>query len=134
MKKVSYNFVFLLCMIGCLFGCSTLSINNNVNNSQVDDIEESKDIVLTLDNYEYYLTIRTQFRSSEVRGGWRASFYDVYISGAIFGLYKDCVLTLENGTIIKLDAAGCAQTTKTIINDKDDFVVVDVEGIITPYN
>ena len=69
-----------------------------------------------------------------MRGGLRASFYDVYISGAIPGLYKNCVLTLESEMIIKLDAAGCAQTSKTIINDKDDFVVVSVEGIITPYN
>lgn len=135
MKNVCLSIVFILLLSSSFFGCGSCSLEN-INNTPTDNsVEENKDIKLTLENYDYYLSIRFVYKDSAIRngGGWRCYFYDVYISGSIPGLYKDCSLTLENGYVINLDASGGAQTSKTIINDKDSFVVVEVSGTITPY-
>lgn len=121
MKK-SFIIVFLFCLLCC---CSC-----NKKNNQKED--QTIEIPLTLENYEYYLTITSIYNNTVTaqQGNYRCSTYDVFIDGAVDGLYVDCVLYLENGKNIKLNAAGYAQTAKSISNGEDSFKVVKVEGKI----
>ncbi len=114
-------FMFILSAVG-LVSCS--------DGKSEDD--NYKFIELTLDNYEYYLTISSQLVNSvNISGGRiRLYYYTVYISGAINGIYEDCVLYLKNGSEIKLNASGNANTSRTINNGEDSFNVVKVEGKI----
>ena len=92
-------------------------------------------IELTMENYSYLLSITTQLTDSgSIAGGsYRYASYEVYINGAVSGLYVNCALTLESGKKILLNASGFAQTTKSVVNGKDSFKIVEVEGKIFLY-
>ncbi len=132
MKKTYkfFSLIFITISIFCFSACnntSSKSTNNNTNNLT--------EIALTLDNYSYYLTITSQRTGggSAAGGTLHYSSYDVYINGAISGIYNNCSLTLKSGKVIKLNASGSAQTTKNIVNGEDNFIVVSVEGTIILY-
>lgn len=70
----------------------------NSGNNGEDNSENTNEIELTLDNYKYYLTITSYLKDSGSYGGgtYRYASYDVYISGAINGIYQGCVLYFKN--------------------------------------
>ena len=118
-------FLVILFSLG-LSACDKNNIKENAYEENVNSIE------LTLENYSYFLTITTQRKDSgSIAGGsYRYANYDVYINGAVNGIYVNCSLTLESGRKIMLNASGFAQTTKSIVNGKDSFKIVEVEGTI----
>lgn len=103
--------------------------------------DEPQSIELTMDNYDYYLSIDTVCTSSTVLGGGRMHIllYKVTITGAISGIYENCSLFYQqNGEEIehevKLNAAGYATfgytVTLGLAYDKGDISYVRVQGKI----
>ena len=132
MKNILKNFslILLTFLVFSFTACNNNTTNNNLNNKT-----NNKEIALTLENYSYYLTITSQLTKNGIfaGGSYRYANYNVYISGAISGIYNNCSLTLKSGKIIKLNASGSAQTTKSIVNGEDNFIVESVEGTIILY-
>lgn len=88
---------------------------------------EPQSIELTMDNYDYYLSIDTVCTSSNVFGGgyFHISSYKVTITGAISGIYENCSLFYQqNGEEIehevKLNAAGYATFSYSITSGLGD--------------
>lgn len=83
--------------------------------------DEPQSIELTMDNYDYYLSIDTVCTSSDVFGGghFHISSYKVTITGTISGIYENCSLFYQQdgGEIeheVKLNAAGYATFSYSI--------------------
>ena len=111
--------LFSVCFVGCNF-------------SQ----EESTEISLTTDNYTYYLNLDNVCTDSGSAAGgtFHWSSHKLTITGAIDGLYVDCVLyykTTDEGTEkeIKLNASGFA-TLNYILSNSLKFTIVRAEGSI----
>ncbi len=103
--------------------------------------DEPRSIELTMDNYDYYLSIDTVCTSSTVLGGGRMQIwsYKVTIMGAISGIYENCSLFYrQNGEEIehevKLNAAGYAtfsySITSGMAHDTGLLSYVRVQGKI----
>lgn len=131
-KRFLFGVYLSLFVAVCTIGfCGCNSGNNGENDS-----ENTNEIELTLDNYKYYLTITSYLKDSGSYGGgtYRYASYDVYISGAINGIYQGCVLYFKNEKKLTLDAGGNAQTERSVVNGEDSFTVEKVEGKIILYN
>ena len=126
MKKVVALVFIMVLSFCCLGGCGRIPKKSSI-------------ITLSMDNYEYYLTIDSDCISSSsiVAAGktWYFSTYKVTISGALEGLYVDCSLyyrTSESGQIqkLKLNAVGFGTLTYERTNGVEKFIVARVEGEI----
>lgn len=109
----------LFCFVGCNFG-------------QEDETE----ISLTTDNYKYYLNLDSVCTGSgsAAGGSFRWSSHKLTITGAIDGLYVDCVLyykTTDEGKEqpIELNASGFATLNYSVSNSLK-FIIVRAEGSI----
>ena len=128
-KKSKKIIVCLLLVMFIMLNIVLLSGCENANNEQIED----NYIELTMDNYEYYLTFtRVNTGSGNIASGtYRYATYDLTISGAIYGIYVDCVIFYNNNkSSIKLNAAGNAQTSYSIVNGSSSFVISNVSGRI----
>ena len=123
MKKILASLLAVMFILSCfsLVACN----NENTDNSEIED----SFIELTIDNYNYYLSI------SKVLTESRFSFniYQVTITGAISGIYYGCIIYYkegENGSEqkVNLNAAGFAQFGYL---DRDgDIIYTNVVGRI----
>ncbi len=77
-------------------------------NEDVESQEKDEYIELTMENYEYYLTIQEVLTDKTFLAGSTHYYYTATIYGAVNGLYKDCVIVF-NGRILNLNAAGFAE-------------------------
>lgn len=139
MKKILLVYLVVCFISICLCGCGD---ENNTGNS-VNNTENSETldyISLDTSNCYYYLSIDDSLVSSE---RWNSSLvssvsnYKVVISGAVSGLFSDCVLTFEyksNGNVkqetVQLNAAGFASFSYGIVNAGYRAKVVSCEGKI----
>ena len=121
--------LFLIC--GCfLVGC---------NNDQKDNNQKDKDeyVELTDQNYTYYLSIDnvcTNYATA-ANGSFRIWSYEYTTSGAVNGLYVDCIIYYQLGDgeekELPLNAAGYAKLKYQIsTNSPGPFKVTKVEGKI----
>ena len=100
--------------------------------------DEPRSIELTMDNYDYYLSIDTVHTGSTVLGSGSIYSYKVTITGAISGIYENCSLFYQqNGEEIeheiKLNAAGFATFSYNItsgFHGKGNISYVRVQGKI----
>ncbi len=90
-------------------------------NEEVEPQEKDEYIELTMENYEYYLTIQSVKTVEKFIAGELRHYYDVTIYGAVDGVYKDCVIVF-NGRILNLNAAGFAEFS--YVNTKPKFTSV----------
>ncbi len=91
--------------------------------SSTNTSEEESYVELTLENYDYYLSILETLTESGVLmgGSLRYAVYQVTINGAVDGLYENCTLTYKyknsNETHdVSLNAAGFANFKYTVSN------------------
>lgn len=112
--------------------CFSLVACNNENS----DNTENSFIELTIDNYNYYLTISEVLTGSgNVAGGsYRYASYQATISGAINGIYDGCIIYYKlgqdgNQQKVTLNAAGFAQFNYSVVNGAN-IIYTKVEGRI----
>ena len=123
MKKIVAMILSCLLAICCLVGCDILTQN-----------KDDEPISLTMDNYDYYLTINTVCTSSGSAAGGTVHYatYQKTFMGALNGVYKDCVITYQvadNNKEVSLNVAGYAQISYSLVNS-ETFSIVDVRGEI----
>lgn len=112
----------------CLFGC------DNQNNKGLDEY-----IALNDSNCYYYLSIDdSQTKSENILAGGKhyfISYRKITISGAVNGLFSDCILTIEYGENkiqkdISLNASGFATFEYTINNSSYKAKIISCKGKI----
>ena len=114
MKKTTLFFTIVILIVIVGFGCSC-----SRKGEIMPETDTSNIISLDLSNYEYYLTIHDVVTSSVSAAGGSvfAVTHEVTISGAVYGLYRNCALYYKVGDgyerEVKLNAAGYAQFTYT---------------------
>ena len=111
-KRLAQMLLAALTALLLAFGLTGCDLGGN---KTVGGDDEPQSIELTMDNYDYYLSIDTVLTSSTVLGGgqFHISSYKVTITGAISGIYKNCSLFYqqdggESEYEVKLNAAGYA--------------------------
>ena len=112
--------VFMLLFGSVAVSCLKVSEteNSETENSNWNVID------LTIDNYDYYLSIDMTTTSSGTVAGGTIHYYSqqVTINGAVYGLYQDCSLFYKVGDKeekqVKLNAAGFAKFNYTSANGK----------------
>ncbi|MCM1534122.1 MAG: hypothetical protein NC099_05670 [Corallococcus sp.] len=92
-------------------------------------------IELTMDNYEYYLSIDKVLNNhgNAANGSIHYWNYNCTIYGAVSGLYKDCSITYMLGETeheVKLNAAGFASFSYTESTKRGAFKFTNVKGVI----
>ena len=133
-NKIRYIGLLLLVAVLATFtfffaGCGDgLICNCNSSNSA------SQTINLTMDNYEYYLSISKVLTDSVSAAGMRFSSYTVTVLGAISGLYQDCSIYYKIGDgeerEIKLNAQGFAEFSYSVGTNTGSFEYTRVKGKI----
>ncbi len=115
MKKLLTIIMAFLCMIFC--ACSP---NKDSTDSSIDVPDY---IELTIENYEYYLSIqKVKTDSGSFMGGSRRWVsYAATINGTVYGLYENCILSYKYNDSeqiydIKLNASGFATFEYTVVN------------------
>ncbi len=137
-KRLAWLLLAALTVLLMAFGFTGCNLGGG-ETPEGDD--EPQSIELTIDNYEYYLSIDTVCTSSNVYGGgyFHISSYKVTIMGAISGIYENCSLFYQqNGEEIehevKLNAAGYATFSYSITSglgdDRGSISYVRVQGKI----
>lgn len=122
----------VVCLIACIIcfgltGCFGTSNNNGSGQSSV----ENDYIELTIDNYDYYLTIDDSVVSNFTAASTRFYCHRVTIYGALSGIYSDCVLHYKyngNEMEVKLNVAGYATFDYTVSSGR--LVYTRVSGKI----
>ena len=117
--------IFMLLLVGCWDGFIC-----DCNKSESD----AQTIDLTIDNFEYYLSISKVLTDSVSAAGMRFSSYTVTVLGAISGLYQDCSIYYKIGDgeerEIKLNAQGFAEFSYSVGTNTGNFEYTRVKGKI----
>jgi hypothetical protein len=121
---------FLACILFLV--CFSLVACDNENR----DSAENSYIELTVDNYDYYLSISKVLTDSGsyAGGSFRYASYQATISGAINGIYDGCIVYYKLGQdgdlqTVTLNAAGFAQFNYTVVNG-ENIIYTKAEGKI----
>ena len=127
MKKLVIGILSVILSLFCFIGCNFAQ-------------EETTEISLTTDNYTYYLNLdKVCTGSGSAAGGsFRWASYKLTITGAIDGIYEDCVLyykTTDEGKEqpIELNASGFATLNYSVpfsAYNSLKFMIVRAEGSI----
>ncbi|HCU56357.1 MAG TPA: hypothetical protein DIC18_03365 [Clostridiales bacterium] len=139
MKKILLLVIIAVLFFIMAFGCSC----SGRRGVFIPETDTSNIISLDLSNYSYYLSIRDVVTSSvsAVGGAYHAVCHEVTISGAVYGLYRNCSLyyimvggDAEVEHEVKLNAAGYGEFKYNTLSYRDTNIrgvsYVRVEGEI----
>lgn len=136
MKKKFSKFIGITSLLAVMFILSCFSLvacnNENTDNSEMED----SFIELTIDNYDYYLSISKVLThsGSYLGGSLHIASYQATVTGAISGIYDGCIIYYKLGQdgseqTVTLNAAGFAQFTYSVVNG-ENIIYTNVVGRI----
>ncbi len=122
MKRLLRNISCML-ILATIFFCAC---GNQDKDDESNDSGNDEYIELTLENYDYWLSIDATLTDSgsAAQGSYRWATYSATINGAVSGIFEDCEIWYSfegSDTIhtVKLNASGFAKFSYSVVNGKD---------------